>query len=43
VCSTSEDQYDAALAKWFGLSAQADLDYVFPNLHNFAYQTPAFI
>jgi len=43
VSSTSEDQYDAALAKWFGLSAQADLDYVFPNLTNFGYQTPAFI
>jgi uncharacterized protein (DUF1501 family) len=43
VPSTSEDQYDAALAKWFGLSAQADLDYVFPNLTNFGYQTPAFI
>jgi hypothetical protein len=27
---------------WFGLSAQADLDYV-PNLHSFEYQTPAFI
>ena len=43
VPSTSEDQYGGALAKWFGLSAQADLDYVFPNLHNFGYQTPAFI
>jgi uncharacterized protein (DUF1501 family) len=43
VPSTSEDQYGGALAKWFGLSAQADLDYVFPNLHNFTYQTPAFI
>ena len=32
VPSTSEDQYAAALAKWFGL-AQADLDYVFPNLN----------
>jgi uncharacterized protein (DUF1501 family) len=42
VPSTSEDQYSGALAKWFGL-AQADLDYVFPNLHNFGYQTPAFI
>jgi hypothetical protein len=30
------------LAKWFGL-AQADLDYVFPNLHNFGYQTPAMV
>ncbi len=43
VPSASQDQYDAALAKWFGLSAQADLDYVFPNLDNFGYQTPAFI
>ncbi len=43
VASTSEDQYDATLAKWFGLSAPADLDYVFPNLHNFGYQTPAFV
>ena len=43
VPSTSEDQYGGALAKWFGLSAQADLDYVFPNLHNFNYQTPGMI
>ncbi len=43
VPSTSEDQYDGALAKWFGVSAQADLDYVFPNLHSFSYQTPAFV
>jgi uncharacterized protein (DUF1501 family) len=43
VPSTSQDQYSASLAKWFGLSAQADLDYVFPNLHNFQYQTPAFV
>jgi len=42
VPSTSQDQYVGALAKWFGL-AQADLDYVLPNLHNFSYQTPAFI
>ena len=42
VPSTSEDQYLAALAKWFGL-AQADMDYVFPNLKSFQYQTPAFI
>ncbi len=38
----STDQYAGALAKWFGL-AQADLDYVFPNLRNFQYQTPAFV
>jgi hypothetical protein len=31
-----------ALAKWFGL-AQGDMDYVFPNLTNFGYQTPTFI
>jgi uncharacterized protein (DUF1501 family) len=42
VPSTSGDQYAGALAKWFGLS-QADMDYVFPNLHNFQYQTPAFV
>jgi uncharacterized protein (DUF1501 family) len=42
VPSTSQDQYLGALAKWFGL-AQADMDYVFPNLKTFGYQTPAFI
>jgi uncharacterized protein (DUF1501 family) len=42
VPSTSQDQYMGALAKWFGL-AQADMDYVFPNLKTFQYQTPAFI
>jgi uncharacterized protein (DUF1501 family) len=42
VPSTSEDQYFGALAKWFGL-AQGDIDYVFPNLKTFGYQTPAFI
>lgn len=42
VPSTSEDQYSAALAKWFGLG-QSDLDYVFPNLAHFNYQTPGFI
>jgi uncharacterized protein (DUF1501 family) len=42
VPSTSQDQYMGALAKWFGL-AQADMDYVFPNLKSFQYQTPAFI
>ncbi len=43
VPSASQDQYNGALAKWFGLTAQADLDYVFPNLAKFGYQTPAFI
>ena len=43
VPTTSIDEYGGALAKWFGLSAQADLDYVFPNLHQFTYQTPPFI
>jgi uncharacterized protein (DUF1501 family) len=42
VPSTSQDQYAGAFAKWFGL-AQADMDYVFPNLNAFQYQTPAFI
>jgi uncharacterized protein (DUF1501 family) len=42
VPSMSEDQYAGALAKWFGLG-QGDLDYVFPNLHSFGYQTPAFV
>ena len=42
VPSTSQDQYMAALAKWFGL-AQADMDYVFPNLKTFQYRTPAFV
>jgi uncharacterized protein (DUF1501 family) len=42
VPSTSQDQYAGAFAKWFGL-AQADMDYVFPNLNQFQYQTPAFI
>ena len=42
VPGTSADQYGGALAKWFGL-AQADLDYVFPNLHSFGYRTPPFV
>ena len=42
VPSVSQDQYTATLAKWFGL-AQADMDYVFPNLKNFGYQSPAFL
>ena len=42
VPSTSQDQYMGALAKWFGL-AQGDMDYVFPNLKSFQYQTPSFI
>jgi uncharacterized protein (DUF1501 family) len=40
VPTTSADQYAAVLAKWFGLG-QPDLDYVFPNLKNFEYKTPA--
>jgi uncharacterized protein (DUF1501 family) len=41
--TTSTDQYGGQLAKWFGLSAQADLDYVFPNLKSFNYATPSFL
>jgi hypothetical protein len=43
VPSNSTDQYGAALAKWFGVTAQADLDYVFPNLHSFGYQALGFL
>ncbi len=43
VPTTSIDQYGAALAKWFGVTAQSDLDYVFPNLHSFGYQALSFI
>ncbi len=43
VPGTSGDQYGGALAKWFGVTAQGDLDYVFPNLKQFGYQTPAFV
>jgi uncharacterized protein (DUF1501 family) len=39
VPSTALDQYVGAVAKWFGVTAQADLDYAFPNLHSFGYQT----
>ena len=35
VPSTSLDQYVGAIAKWFGVTAQADLDYAFPNLGGF--------
>jgi len=42
VPTTSADQYGGALAKWFGVTASSDLDYVFPNLKTFGYQTPAF-
>ena len=40
VPTTSTDQYGAALAKWFGLTAKTDLDYVFPNLSGFGYSAP---
>jgi uncharacterized protein (DUF1501 family) len=43
VPSTSADQYVGAVAKWFGVTAQADLDYVFPNLNSFGYQTLGFV
>ena len=43
VPSTSVDQYGATLAKWFGVTSQADLDYVFPNLHTFGYQGLGFM
>ena len=33
--TTSTDQYCAALAKWFGVSAASDMAMVFPNLVNF--------
>jgi uncharacterized protein (DUF1501 family) len=33
------EQYVAAIGKWFGLTSPADLDYVFPNLKNFGYET----
>jgi uncharacterized protein (DUF1501 family) len=41
--TTSTDQYGGQLAKWFGLSAQSDFDYVFPNLKSFGYATPGFL
>lgn len=43
VPTTATDQYGAALAKWFGLSRQEDLDYVFPHLKSFNYQVPGFV
>lgn len=43
VPTTSTDQYGAELAKWFGVTAQADLDYVFPNLKSFNYTGPGFL
>ena len=39
VPSTAMEQYAGALAKWFGVTAQADLAYAFPNLSSFGYQT----
>lgn len=41
--STSSDQYEGELAKWFGLQSNADLDYVFPNLKTFNYDTKGFL
>ncbi len=43
VPTTATDQYGAALAQWFGLAGQSDLDYVFPNLKAFGYQVPTFL
>jgi uncharacterized protein (DUF1501 family) len=43
VPTTSTDQYGAELAKWFGVTAQSDLDYIFPNLKSFQYKTPSFL
>jgi uncharacterized protein (DUF1501 family) len=43
VPTTSTDQYGAELAKWFGVTAQSDLDYVFPNLKSFNYTGPGFL
>jgi hypothetical protein len=43
VPTTSTDQYGAELAKWFGVTAQPDLDYIFPNLKSFQYKTPSFL
>ena len=40
VPTTSTDQYAGAMAKWFGLQSNSDLDYVFPNLGGFGYATP---
>lgn len=41
--TTSSDQYEAELAKWFGATSDADLDYVFPNLAAFNRVTPGFL
>lgn len=40
--STSADQYAATLAKWFGIS-DTDLDFVAPNLSNFAQRDLGFM
>lgn len=39
VPTTAMEQYLGALAKWFGVTAQSDLAYAFPNLSSFSYQT----
>ena len=41
--TTSSDQYEAELAKWFGVTKSSDLDAVFPNLNAFGYQTPSIL
>ena len=43
VPTTSVDEYGATMAKWFGLTTQADLDYVFPNLIKFGYNGLKFL
>jgi uncharacterized protein (DUF1501 family) len=40
--STATDQVGATLANWFGV-AGGDMDYVFPNLHNFTTRNLGFV